>query len=344
MKQYRAAAGLILSAAFLYLAFRETDWGRTWAVMRTVSWPWFLPAAVALVGHFYLRAVRWRYLLLPAADLSANALFGPMMIGFMVNNVLPLRVGEFARAWALARRTTVSGPAALATIVVERIFDGLMLLLLLLVSAPFLPIQTNPQIDALIRALLAAASVIYAAAVAVIVLLKWRSTWALKALDRIRDRFPRAHAFLHRLVTAFVTGLDAVGDWRLMLAAAAWSLPVWLVCGLFYYLTMLAFTGPGGVNLGASVGFFGGVFVLVGVALGVMLPSSPGFVGAFQLGVVAALAALGFTGPLADGYAILVHVIQYVPVTLIGLFFLYRQNFSLRQARRESEKLSGGTT
>ena len=122
MKNKKAWLGFIISAIFLYLAFRHSDWLEIWGYIRQVDYGVLLAAMPVFLLHLLARAWRWRFLLLPAGRPAYSSLFGSMMIGFMANNLLPLRLGEFIRAYVLGRRENLGFSLVLATLVVERIF------------------------------------------------------------------------------------------------------------------------------------------------------------------------------------------------------------------------------
>ncbi|MEW5724189.1 MAG: lysylphosphatidylglycerol synthase transmembrane domain-containing protein, partial [Thermodesulfobacteriota bacterium] len=284
------------------------------------------------------RALRWRYLLAPAGRPGLHSLFGAVMIGFMSLNVLPLRLGEFIRAYVLARREEMTVSGVFATVVVERIFDGFTVLLFLLVSLFLLPWSLDQGTREWITAFSVLAVVIYLAAILFLVLLKWKVRLVLGVSDRVLRRLPRWRETAGRMILAFAGGLDALASLRLFAIIAVCSLLVWLAAAGFYWVVMFAFCCVGGTDLGAHAGYLGATFVLAGVALGVMLPSSPGFVGTFELACITAVAALGADRSLAESYALVSHAATYFPVTLTGIVYLYLHNFSLRQIQAAGEE------
>ncbi len=131
--------GLLLSAFFLWLAFRRVDFKEIWVTIKTINFWWFIPFIVVTMVSFYTRAIRWRYLFLPRYTLSTRRLFPPLIIGFAFNGIFPARAGEFARAYLGARRENIRFSTMFATIVVERIFDGLTIFALFALGLFFLP-------------------------------------------------------------------------------------------------------------------------------------------------------------------------------------------------------------
>jgi uncharacterized membrane protein YbhN (UPF0104 family) len=139
------AVGIVFSLVFLLLALRGVSLHDLWTAIRSFNWLWAVPFVGLTLFSMWLRAWRWRYFLLPTADLSTRRLFGPMMAGFAINGLLPARLGEFARAYVLGRKESLPFPRLFGTIVVERIFDTLVLLGLL--AYVFTTIEIDPSVS-----------------------------------------------------------------------------------------------------------------------------------------------------------------------------------------------------
>jgi len=337
VKKKRVWLGLGLSAFFLYLAFRKTDWNQTWTVIQNVGFFWVLVSMPLLALAFWFRALRWRYLLLPVGRPGLHSLFGAIMIGFMSLNLLPLRLGEFIRAYVLGRREGLSKSGVFATVVIERIYDGFMVLLLLVLALIFLTMPLSPEVMAWVKAFTYLGAIIYLGAVVFLVAAKQKTGLIIRIIHRLLQRFPGWQKRAAGLISSFASGLTALGDWRLFLVVTAYSLLVWLASAAFYWVVMLGFQSAGEANLGWQVGPFGGVFVLVAIALGIMIPSGPGFVGTFELACIMALVGLGVDKSTAESYAIVVHASQFIPISLVGIVYLYVQNFSFREIKAGGE-------
>lgn len=139
------AVGILFSLVFLLLALRGVSMADLWEAIRTFNWLWAVPFVFLTLFSMWLRAWRWRFFLLPTADLPTMRLFGPMMAGFAINGLLPARLGEFARAYVLGRQEGLPFTRLFGTIVVERIFDTLVLLGLL--AYVFTTIEIDPQVS-----------------------------------------------------------------------------------------------------------------------------------------------------------------------------------------------------
>ena len=341
MKNWKTWLGILISAVFLYLAFRKTDWGQTWLMVKHADFRYLLLAAVILMLAFVLRALRWRYLLYPTARLGFGALFGPMMIGFMALNILPFRLGEFIRAWMLGRREGISKSEVFATIVVERVFDGITILSFLIVVLFTLNLQDN--VMTWIKAFSYLALVIYIGAIVFMILVRFSTNLIVTIVRRLLGWAPSIEGKAEGIIRSFAQGLDAVRNPKLFAWISFYSLIIWLTYTAAYYVAMFGFQSPDGFNIGHEAGFTGALFVLVAVALGIMIPASPGFVGTYELACITALAALGVSNSLAESYAIVTHAINFVPVTLTGLVYLYTHNISLKDITEAHDNIESET-
>lgn len=137
--------GIVVSALFLWLAFRRVPLGELWAFLKTINYLWSAPLFFMLIFSMYWRAIRWRLLLPPSRGIPSSRLFGPLIIGFGLNNVFPARAGEFLRPLALMKQDGVPFGEGMGTVVMERIFDGIMLILLFFVVLVFVPFSGITQ-------------------------------------------------------------------------------------------------------------------------------------------------------------------------------------------------------
>lgn len=320
--------GLVISAVCLYLALRGVQWAQVAEALRGAHYIYILPNGAVLIASMWLRAVRWRYMTDPIKrGIGLHSLFASTMIGFMVNNVLPLRLGEIARPFSLSHKEDISRSAAFATIVVERVFDALSLLLvsgLLLLAAPMLVDGESQLVNAAYVAL-----ALHLVALTFLVTLKVKTEASLYWLrkltgvlpDRLRDR-------LVDVAAKFTTGLGVLESARSLVAVIFWSLAIWALVGFSNYFIFLAFD--------LTVPWYAPFVVLVIVSLGVMLPSAPGYVGPFQFFTIAALKVFGIPASLGLSFSLVLHAGNYLPVTLLGLYYLRREHFTLRQLEQEA--------
>lgn len=324
---WKAVVGILVSAVLLWFVFRGEDLGAILADIRQAD-PWLLLAAVVIVTMTYpIRALRWRVLLEPVQpDTGFGPRFAAVNIGFMANNLLPARVGEFARAYALSRLTPTTASGAFGTLVVERFLDAMTILLLtgLVLVAPSFPRDAAGDGGTLGLALRAGAVGVAILFLGLVILLIWpRRVVALA--ERMARLLP---GNLSRLIVdaleAFLEGLGVLQSPRLLLQAVAWSLFLWLWNSFGFWVAFLAF--------GIDQGFIAAIFVQSAVALFVAIPSAPGFFGTWHLAARVGLSDVyGVPVGQALSYAVGFHLGGFFPVTLLGLFYAWRLGLSLQE-------------
>ena len=313
--------GFLLTVVFLGLAFSRVNLAELAGHLREANYALVPPAALATLAGYLLRTARWRIILAGAVPASFTPLFSILMIGFATNNVLPARLGEFVRAVLLRRRTGLRKTFSLATIFLERLFDGL-----LLVSMLWL-LSLNLSLPGWGREVQAFSSILFLAVTAGVLLVLTRQRLAERVLGRgVRPLPARAGRWVADAFASFLLGLRGMRRPRVLLTTLALSGLIWSLEGLSYYLLTYAFDFPlqGGERIVACG------LLLVIVNLGIMIPSAPGYVGTFQFFAIAALAVFGVAAELALSLAIVAHAMQYVLVTVIGAFFVMRSQLSWR--------------
>ena len=332
-RQWRFWLGLAVSVVFLWLAFRNKDLGHMAAALATADYRFLVPAILLYFVGVFFRAIRWQALLNPVKPLPATTLFLFVAIGYMANNLLPARTGELVRAYALSLREGVSKSASLATIAIERIFDGLTMILFILVAS--LLIRLNQEVGTLT----VVATILFGALLAGLV--------AYSFLPRLQSLLL---GILHRLVPArladrveemagaFTLGLSSLRSRGDLVRVIVTSIAAWL-CEAGMYLIVAAgfgFDFPWPVALLATA--VANLFTLI--------PSSPGYVGIFEAGILAVLVGLrGLPEAPALSYALVLHAALWAPVTVLGLIVWSRESLSwgqLRQVKAEPESARSG--
>ena len=337
MKKSHAFLGIVISLLFLFLAFRNSDFGEILEQMRGLeTWPLFLGLPI-LYAAYGVRVIRWRYLLLPLGKIGYHTLFSSIMIGFMSLNILPFRIGEFVRAYVLGRHTNLSKSSVFATIIVERIFDGFAMIFIMLTSLSFLPFSLDESALDWIRVFAYLGLFFFLLALALVLLIRLKYPTIIRLVEKLPFPSPKIRRKTVRIIQSFAAGLSIIGGFRRFLTITLCSLLVWVVTALYYWTMMFGFIKMSGGSLGAEAGFAGSLFLTGALALGIMIPAGPAFIGTFELVCIAALTALGIDAPIAGSYAIVVHAAQFVPITLTGLLYLYFQEFNLKEIRAGGE-------
>lgn len=328
---WRAIVGIAISAALLWWVLKDVDAAEVWAEMRRAHPGWLLLATFVAVSTMAIRALRWKPILAPVADATLHARFSSVMIGFMVNNVVPARAGEFARAYALSRQAPVGAASAFGSLVVARIFDGLTVVAILAVSVAWPTFPALGGLGETIERMATLGLVLPLGLVGVLVVMVRRPVASVATAERCARILPQS---LRRPVVdaleAFLSGVRVLRDPRLLAEISAWSVALWLVNSLSFWLAFRAF--------GIDVPFIGAMFLQSLVSLVVAVPSAPGFFGLYQWAATVGLEGVwGVAETPAAAFAIGFHIAAFIPVTVIGLWYAWRLGFSWRDVGASEE-------
>ena len=330
----RALLGLLVSALFLVLLLRQVDLGEVWDALRGVEWPWLVAAAVPFALGLWLRALRWRLVLRSSVELTQGEATSLVVIGYAANNLLPVRAGEVVRAVLVEQRHGGSRMQVLGTIVVERIFDGLVLALFLAVMLATAGGNDVLQLLALVMGLG------FVVATAVLAWIAAAPETANRWLVRLLGVVPaRVRPEARRWLGSFIAGLGqlrGLRGWSAVLLATAGS---WGLEAVAYWLI------GEGFGLGLDPWLYLGV---AGAAnLAIAAPSTAGGIGPFEFFAREVLVAFGATSAAATAYALALHVLILLPVVIAGLVLLWKNQLGVgvlthtdRLAATEMESVS----
>ena len=326
---WQGLLALAVSGVLLWFAFRDVDFGEAIGYLRAVDGGWLLAAVVAATAAFPLRLARWRLLLRAEDDRPYPwlPLWHAVAMGFAANNLLPFRAGEVVRTVAASRLTGARFSAALASVAVERVFDSLTVVGLLAVALllPGMPSDVEfagvpVQRIATSGGALALAALFAAAAVVAF-------PRAAEALVRRTIPSDRIAYRLIETIEGIRQGLAVLRSPLRLVAVCAWSLVLWLVNALSFYLAFVAFELP--------VGFAGALLLQGVLAFGIAVPSAPGYVGPFEAVITAVLAVYGVSASRAIACAVAYHLTTFFPITLLGIASAARSGLGLRGAREQ---------
>jgi uncharacterized protein (TIRG00374 family) len=321
----KATVGLVVTVFFLWVVLKDVDFREVLANIATGNMLLLAASVCVATFGFVIRAVRWQILLAPVLPRSSfRSRFAGVSIGFMANNILPARMGEFARPYAFSRLEPVSITAAFGSLVVERFMDGVILLLFLVIPV-FTP--AFPEVDALLEG---GGLAIFQGAVALVL--------GVLVVLVLMATLPRQFLAVARFVLGFVPGqlagrvmellegllssMAIMRDPKLLALGFAWSLFFWTWHGLSFWLGMLAF--------GIDTGWFSAMFTEAVVGFGVALPSAPGFFGTFHASANFALSTVyGVSETQSLAFAFAYHFGGWIPITVIGLWYAGKLGLSL---------------
>ena len=318
----RVLVGFAVSAALLFLVLHNLSPAEILAHLARTHPGWLALSAGCNLAMLWARGFRWRWLFYPTPQ-SGWPLVSATTIGFMANNILPLRIGELVRGYLAARRGGLSFWTAMATLAVERVLDMLSILLILGGVVSTVPVPAWLQAGALtLLALdLLAMGLLISLALGRGGLAGWIT------------RMPRFGPTLTRWLTLFAIGLRSLRPGPHLAPLVGWSLLIWVLNTGAVWAALRS----GGLLLPLSAS----LTVLAFAGIGVSIPSAPGFVGTLQFFIVQALAIYGLGGAEAVSVSFLYHAAGYVPVTLLGWALLVTQGVSLREAPRKARSQAG---
>lgn len=323
--------GIVLSIVLLVYALRDVALSELiYHLGRSNVWL-LLAATVAATLTFLLRAIRWRLLLLPAVgDIPFRSRWAAVNIGFMTNNLLPARIGEFARAYSLSRIESITVSAALASLVVERLFDSAIMLGLLLPAYVALGPEELEQIGPL-RAVVFGVIGLVAAGVVTLGLTVRFPDRVIGIVAKLSGQLPtRFKGLAQRLLVmleSFIEGLGALRHGHVIAKVFVWSVVVWLWNAFSFYLGFLAFDI-------VEPGFTGAMFVQGVIGPFVALPSSPGFFGPFEAATRLALEVYGIEPSKIVSFAVSYHLLTFIPVTVLGIWYMRKLGITRGEFRR----------
>jgi uncharacterized protein (TIRG00374 family) len=322
-RSLQLAAGLIISGVCVWLSMRDVHVAEVWAALKRASPVGFITAmALTLIG-FWIRAVRWRSLIASPRRIGTQRLFSATMIGFMANNVLPFRLGEFVRPWALARSERLSRTTLLATVVVERAIDMLALLAILGVALAVYPLRGDTDAGRMVQAGAGLLLALSLALTAFVVALERRPKFSHSVIGGITRYMPEAsRARVTSALDHFVEGLGLFRDLRRLAWVMLLSFLMFLCFSFALSCSMIA--------MGIHIAWYGGLLMLVITAIGIMVPAAPGYIGTLNLACVAGLALFHIGKDVAVPFSWFYFASQWIPITLVGLYYLNREGLSLR--------------
>jgi uncharacterized protein (TIRG00374 family) len=329
MKKWQFWVGVLISVLFVWLALRGLRLEQFWGAVKKANYIWLLPGVAVYFVGVWVRAWRWHYLLGPIKKIPTETMFPITTIGYMGNNIYPARAGEVLRAVILRRREGVPISASLATIIVERIFDGVVMLAFVFVNLPELAKLTgssgfvgNIQQVAVIGtgAFLGALAVFLIAAMFPQIAAKIGFWFIYRLLPK------RMHDRVTSLATKFLDGLASLRSPVNVLKVFFTSVLIWLLETGKYWFVMHAFN--------FSVSFFALMLMNGIVNLATTIPSAPGYIGTFDAPGIAVLTAYGVDQATAAGYTLVLHVALWLPITLLGAYYLAREGISWSDALR----------
>ncbi len=326
--------GFSVMAAMFFLLLRNIDWNDLWSAFAKFKAFWIIPALIVYMLGYVIRGFRWEILLSPIKKCHFQSLFPTLVIGFMANNLLPARAGEFVRAYLNGTKEKISRSASLATIVLERIFDGLTMIIMLWAALTFgnLPIREENMPTGIQHAIQACPYVFGAAFLFIFLLLLFKNT-AVRIINFFTGHAPsRLRKPLNKIAHTFFDGLKILQNAKESFLVLATSIAAWTCEFSGYYLL--------GIGMGIApspISFWSAALLMAIVNLAILIPNAPGGFGLFEYVGVLLLMPFGISKELALGYMLVVHFVVWIPINLLGLYYMGREHLSLEKLEKSRE-------
>lgn len=329
LKSKRFWIGLVITLVCLVLAFQGIQPDKVLDAFARINWLWLPFLIMTFMISYAGRAFRWQALFYPYHP-RWSRVFGTLNIGYFLSNITPARIGDFVRAYLLGTLENIPVARALSTVLIERIMDGLTVVVLLVVLLPWIPNLPNEwRNGGLVFGLVGIALVV------VLLLLSFQKEKGIAFLQKISSPIPLLRREgLWRFIGHLIDGLSVIREPRPLLIAILWSFEVWLVASVLAWMTMFAM----GIN---NLPLTAGIAIQVFTALGVAVAASPGQIGVFHLIALTVLTKLfGLDPNIALAYAFAFHGMTYILLSALGLGSAWREGLNLARIRDISSKTS----
>ena len=322
----KISIGIVISAIFIYLTFHRVDFQKMIEILKSAHYEWLVPALFFMFVSHWLRALRWRYIIEPIKPVKVHPIFSALMIGYAANNIFPLRMGEFLRAYALGKSQKISKSSTFATVIIERfILDLIALLVILAVTFLLFPTLLPPEIKN-------GGYFVLAFTLAVIVLIVFLIEKPDSTIKVLKLLLPfKLFNFVQNILPSFFKGCMVFKKSEHYLSITVLTILIWLLYIGSIYVSFFVFDFPNkyGLDIRSSL------VVLVFATFGIMIPSSPGYVGTYHFFCALSLLKLHVPDGEAKSFALISHILNVIPLSIIGLIYFWKENLHLSEAVAE---------
>lgn len=332
MRRPKLWLGIAISVFFLWFSFKGLDWPGFWTALQNANYWWIIPGVLVYFGAVWARTWRWHYMLRHIKPVSVARLFPVVVIGYMGNNVYPARAGEVIRSYVLKRKEGIGMGASLTTVILERLFDGLVMLFFVFVTLPFI------DLPAVWNTLVIVASLLFGVALVIFFALAAnpRRTEQIYAWTLRRLVPARFHSKAHAVFDKIMLGLHSLRSPREVLMIFVTSTAIWLTETTKYWFVMQAF--PFHVS-------FGALMLMTAVAnLALIIPAAPGGAGTFDAAGISVLKSFKVSEVVATGYTLVLHLALWIPITLLGFWYMWREQVAWNEFDRAMDEGAAAET
>jgi uncharacterized protein (TIRG00374 family) len=321
---------MAFSVFLMVILYRKVNLTQLKSVIMEMN-PAFVAMAILLTfANYFWRAIRWRYLLLPIKKAKVSNLFSSTIIGYMANSILPARLGEFVRAYVLAKKERTAAAPVFATLVIDRLCEGFTIMLTL--AAVLIFLNFPPEMQGTLTAIRTGGGTIfltYLAVIAFLVILRLQTAHTLKIVEALLKFFPQSFSEkIISLLCSFITGIRISTNGHHLVAIVMSTMLIWVLTIMPIDLILCS----AGINLPFSVS----MFTMVLIVFAALIPSSPGSIGTFHFACYKGLTAFNVLENKALGIAMVLHAIWFFPVIFAGLYYLWKDRISLKTIQNKA--------
>ena len=325
MKKLKIIIGIFISLILLYFVFRDVEPQKVLHELLNINYFIIIPAVIIQILSYWVRAMRWTLMLSSIKKISTSRIFPIICINYLANNLLPLRAGEFVRAYMIGQKEGISKATALSTVIVERVYDGVTLALFFGVIAFIYPFPTSVKISG------ALLSMVFVVALLFILVIALFREKALKVINFFLKFLPeKIRVKVYGILEKLIDGFDVIKDKKNLLMIAFYSVLAWCMEACLIYAIAAAF--------GFSSTFYLALITLVFVNFFIMIPSSPGNIGTFEGACRYSLGLFNVTKDVTASFALIYRVFQYIPITIIGFICLFKEGMTFSSITSLSKK------
>ena len=320
---------LIVSSIFMYFALSNVDFAEFAASLKECNYLYLIPGVLITWFSQVIRSARWYYLLRPIKRIRFSSLFSATMIGFMANNIFPVRAGEFIRAKMIGEDEGISKTSAFATIVIERVFDGMSILLLLVVTffAANLSQKLSPEVATNLTNAAYAVLALYMVMIFFILFIIYRHDKAEKVITFLLKPFPDSvTSYVNKILESFREGLILEKGFKNLFIITLLSIIMWGIGAFPLYILLYGFGHP--LPLEASY------VTLVMIFFATIIPAAPSNVGTFHVGVKYALTFYGLSGAISASIAVVFHMIIFLSNVVMGFLILWLKKVPIMRIKK----------
>jgi len=319
--------GIVLSIGIIAWIVRKVDFVLLRKSFAELELSWVVVMVAVYLLGFVIRGVRWHFMLSPIKYVGVRVATEGVVVGYMANNILPARAGELVRAIFVGMRESMSKASVLGTVLIERVFDGLVIVGILIFCS-LLSKPGNPQ-HGVVNSIIVVGCLIFGVAVSIVLVGAKRRTWIETSLVRFVKYLPEQISKKSlKIISNLLDSLSFLKSNKNLLVISILSIMIWCIEGLVFWIGFFAFR--------TSANLIMAYFILGFVNLWLLLPSAPAGIGVFQGGAILAFSLFGLAPEIALSYSIVVHLVMILPITLIGLLIINLYGMSIRKMKDRS--------